>query len=354
MARRRASRRGFTLVEVVVSLGVCGLLMAALGSLVMIGSRALPTGATPAERRIAAAAAVDLLTRDLTAATAVTLAGRNAVGLTVADVTGDGVADTVQYAWAATPGAPLYRQVNALPPLAVLASVQQFDLTYTLRTTATRSTSSSTAAQSLMASSAPLVLTDFSPNGSAGVGQSFRPTLPSGTSSWSITRVGVRMRDDGTQDGVTQIALRLVDPGTNLPTGPLIATATINETSLDSNSVLRFVSTPAASGLPPGVSVAVLVTSASGTRPSRVLVSTLGVTPANQRYLRSSDNGATWSGQALGSMSFEVYGTTTAVTSSSGSVESVESVLVRLMPDASGTPIEAAARTVNRPAAPAG
>lgn len=348
------SRRAFTLVELTVSLAVASLLLAALGSLMMSAARAVPTGTSPAERTIAASATLDQLTADLTMATAITQAGANTITVTVPDRTGDAVPDTIQYAWAATPGTPLYRQVNFLAPLAVLPAVQEFELDYTRRATTRATTSSSESSAAVLASVDPTLLTSqVVPNGSTGYGQTFRPTLPAGATSWSITRVGVRLRDEGSQDGITRVSIRPVDPATGVPTGPVIAEGTINETTLNSSSSFRYVSTPSATGLPVNTTFAVLVTSASGTRPSRLTVATTAAGSANQRYLTTSNNGATWTSNSLGAMNIEVTGTATTASTGTSSSNAIERVLIRLRTSASAHPIEASARLINRPDAPA-
>jgi hypothetical protein len=355
-ARPAHPRRAFSLLELLLALSISTTLLAALGSLLVFALRAVPTGSSPAERALSAAAALEQISADLAVAISVTQAAGNAITFTVPDRTGDNIPDTIQYAWNAlnSPGEPLYRSVNNAPPTILIPSVEQFTLAYTLRTTTSTSSSSSASSESLLASSDSLLsLTGVVPNGTTALGQTFRPTLPTGTASFSITRIAIRARDDGSQDGSLRIAIRPVDAA-GLPTGPTIAQGIINETSLDSSNAFRSVSTPGAVGLPPSTTFAILITSASGTRPAQVFTRLLAAGSANQRYLTSSNNGTSWTSNATGAINFQVYGTTSSNSSSTTTSTAIDAIDIHLRPDPNAAPLQSAVRVINRPTMPAG
>jgi hypothetical protein len=105
---RRAN--AFTLVEMVLSLAIAALLMGALASLMALTSRALPTGdvgAGAAAQRQRLAELAD----ELSTAKDIQL-GTNKFRFTVADRTGDGVDESIEYAWSGVKGDPVQRKMG--------------------------------------------------------------------------------------------------------------------------------------------------------------------------------------------------------------------------------------------------
>lgn len=335
-------------------MAISTLLLGSLASLTLVATRALPTGRSDAERTLAAAAAVDQLTADLTYATAITNAHRNAITFTVPDRTGDGVADSIQYAWsAASPPSPLYRAVNGGEPAAIVSDVRDFALAYDLASISTTTSTPSTAAESTLASADPTLLTSLVvPNGTNAFGQTFRPGISAG-STFTITRAAVRLRDRGGQDGVTRLEIRVCDPATGLPTGPRLASATIDERTLNSLTSWRTVTFRGLVALPANTTFALLVSSAVGTEPSELVVRTDVTSSANQRYITSTNGGASWTVRSTGVMNFQVFGTVTTTTSVGTTTQTLERVALRLRTTEHATPLHAAARTLNRPTMPA-
>src|SRR5689334_20631330 len=128
--------RSFTLLEMVVAMAVMSILTAAIGSVILLASRALPGARGPTETTLTASAALDQLVADLRAATGITAAGATAVTFTVPDRTGDGIDDTVSYAWAGA-GSPVVRTFNGDAGAQLLASAAAFALGYSKRTVTT-------------------------------------------------------------------------------------------------------------------------------------------------------------------------------------------------------------------------
>jgi hypothetical protein len=126
-------RTGFTLVEVVLSAVTLAVLLLATGSAVALAARAIPDGRSVASATVAGGRALDSLTTDLADATAVTSATATAITLTVPDRTGDGVADTITYAWSGVSDAPLTRKFNTGTAATIAAKVREFKLTLDIR-----------------------------------------------------------------------------------------------------------------------------------------------------------------------------------------------------------------------------
>lgn len=122
MRRRIRTHRGFTLVELVVSMSIlAALLLATQSALVLtreLGSTSKLTGtadAVSAMDQLAAHAAVAL---SLSVGSSVTLS------LTVADITGDAADDKLDYAWDGKQGSPLTLSINGGKRQPVIGAVE--------------------------------------------------------------------------------------------------------------------------------------------------------------------------------------------------------------------------------------
>lgn len=125
-----AARHGFTLMELVLSIGVMSILLLGVTKAILIASGAVPAADSRKQSRSDAAAAVDRLQADLTFATSITELTSTAITFTVAD-RGHGAvgAETIRYAWSGTAGAPLTRAYNGSTPVNVVSSVTSLSFT---------------------------------------------------------------------------------------------------------------------------------------------------------------------------------------------------------------------------------
>ena len=127
--RRRGMRRALTLAELSVSLAVIATLMVATGSIMVLTGRSVAiTAAQAAEARTD-----DVLTTfaaEHRMALSVTERTPTSITFTVADRDGDGVPETIRYAWSGNAGDPLTRQVNGAAPVVVARDVRKFGLGY--------------------------------------------------------------------------------------------------------------------------------------------------------------------------------------------------------------------------------
>lgn len=126
--------RGFTLLEVMVSISISTVLFAALGSCIVIASRAYPSPNSPLSQSIAATHATDMMISDLRFAKTVVSGGNRSLVFTVADRTSDGVDDVIGYVWSGVAGDPLVRYFNSVATDTVITSVQRLDMAYDTRT----------------------------------------------------------------------------------------------------------------------------------------------------------------------------------------------------------------------------
>ena len=118
---------GYTLVEVLVSSVSASLLMAGLASALFLAGRALDGGSTTAERSHATDAHNAFLT-DLEHATSFSERTDDAVTVSVPDRNGDGVEETLRYAWSGANGGELTLSINGGEAAPVLTGVKSFRL----------------------------------------------------------------------------------------------------------------------------------------------------------------------------------------------------------------------------------
>ena len=122
--------RGYTLLELVVSLPLMTLLMVGLGSAIHISARSMPDGKGAASATMHAGAALDLLESELSCATSITSRSGAEIVFVTPDRTGDSIAESLRYRWAGAAGNPLTREFNGSAAETLIPSVQDFALTY--------------------------------------------------------------------------------------------------------------------------------------------------------------------------------------------------------------------------------
>ncbi len=134
ISRMSARRSGYSLIELSVSLAAAVVLTVGMASAVVVTNQSLTLSDTGnGSRALATDVQRDFLA-DVQRATGFIERTANAVTLTVPDRTGDGLPDTLRYAWSGVAGAPLTLQMNGGTVRNLLTNVQQFDLSYRTQT----------------------------------------------------------------------------------------------------------------------------------------------------------------------------------------------------------------------------
>jgi prepilin-type N-terminal cleavage/methylation domain-containing protein len=218
-AARGALRRGFTILELVLSLGILAILMVAAESAVLLASRAIPNNTSVPTLSVRSRQGLDGLNSELMFAKTVTELGPRAITFTIADRTGDGAPETLRYAWSGTPGDPVTRQYQTNPALGISAAtavpvvdkVYNFALGYDRRKVSAPP-SATESAETLLYSNDPdpsllggLLgggLADMGITSTVSVTQPFKPTtLTSTATGWRVTRVKYKAKSNGTTVG---------------------------------------------------------------------------------------------------------------------------------------------------------
>lgn len=125
------SRRAFTMVEMVASMVILTILMLGISSSLVIASRAIPDGRSPAKQFVDGSEMLLQIADELSCALTVTVHTATVVEFTLPDRNGDAAEDTIRYSWSGVAGAGLMRQYNGATAAAVLDDVHEFQLSYT-------------------------------------------------------------------------------------------------------------------------------------------------------------------------------------------------------------------------------
>lgn len=307
--RRRTA--GFTLLEMLVALPVMALLMVGLGAAIKIAAQAVPNGTGIASTTLAAREVFDLITADLTYATAittdVTTAGAaNQLTFNIPDRDGQApTTETITYSWSGTAGAPLTRTFNGTITT-IAPSVQEFSLAFDKRSKALPTTYSS-GAETLLISSDGFAL--FPPDNditsSNWVGQYFQPILASDVHSWNVTRAQLYLKKSGANDG--QNLVQICTAAGGLPTSTVLTQTTLLESSLSGTYQLQSIVFSGAPYTSPANGLCLVVqcqaNSTSGT------VQSWGSSAANSNLVTTSNAGSTWTASSGNSLKYYIYGT---------------------------------------------
>ncbi len=128
---RNALHRGYTLIELVVSMAGASALLFGLGSALYIAGQGVRQAGAATEVKANAALSEMILEGQF--ALAVPERAARAVTFQLADRDGDGNLETVRYAWSGTVGDPLTRAYNGGPAVAVAEEIKHFELDYIIR-----------------------------------------------------------------------------------------------------------------------------------------------------------------------------------------------------------------------------
>lgn len=303
---------GFTLIESVVSLAVLSIIIVAVGSAMVIASRAIPGQNNPGDSILSASHKLDQLTSELCCAITFTQPATNVMEFTIPDRAGDGDTqpETVRYAWSGTPGDPITRQYNGGNVAVFLENVNYFHLDHDTRTVTTEG-------QTEVEGSETLLVSHYDTGGTAGEelvsgynwpGQYFRPELSAQAVGWRITRVRIKARRADMGDSFTVVQLRTADGG-SLPTSTILGQVLMADADLAYEPTWQEFVFPATDKLSPQTGACLLL-AAGGIWGKRAYISVEhdGSDTPDAHYLKSCDQGSSWTANTGADMVFEVYG----------------------------------------------
>ncbi len=333
----RARRRGFTLIEVLLSVSIATVIVGGMASAVLVASKALPKSDAPAASDDAAPRAMRQLLADLRVATSFTVAGSEAVEFTVGDRDKDAVEEIVRYSWSKTAGDPLVRSVNGAADEKILDNVHQFQLDYSLlaRTLQPVTDATVTSAETLLASNEATVgLNLYALSSNKWIAQIVCPTIPSDALSWQVTRAEVELKSIGVLGTIDVLLIPVQSP--TKPVNLELGKSTLATGILSLTSRFESVSLASAPELHPRDSLALAVRGGGLLNVANVGYVDRGV-GGSEKLVTSSDAGTTWSVLSGGGLRYRLYGTikrpAAAISAAESRVQSV-TVLLQRGPDA--------------------
>jgi hypothetical protein len=363
----RATRRGFTLVELGVSSAIVGMLMVSLASVVVVSAKALPEPGSPADRTGQNTSALELLAGELRCAVEVISAQPGSVEFRVADRDGDKTPETIRYAWAGA-GSPLTREYNGAAAVPVSGPLTDFAISYSRRsrtetaTTATTWNSGEVLFSSFTGWSGLIAVANtFSATSANWAAQTFaidRVSFPADTSRVVITRASVIARSAGTSASPTY-TVGIHPPassGSSIPAVTPIGTPiTMNTGSLTTS--FAWVDVPLNVTLPDTSTRWILVVKGSGTSSVVLRYLSISVGIVDPYFWRSTANsGSSWTSELnTADAPFFIYGYYERPETSSTSVTAynLSSARISLRPAGGDTWLYAAAEALNKPTVPA-
>ncbi len=127
----RPTRGGFTLIELVASLGAASVLIVGLSSTIFIALRASDTSNTPAANTLEGLVRLSDMAAELQYTHMISEQPETAITVTVPDRNDpDTNPETIRYAWSGTAGDPVTRQYNGGTVANVVEDVHDFGVQY--------------------------------------------------------------------------------------------------------------------------------------------------------------------------------------------------------------------------------
>jgi hypothetical protein len=309
----RLLRHGHTLVELMAALIACALLLAGLGS-VMLVARQIAYTPSAATHRLEAAKIVDELSDELRWATFITERSDKLVAFVVADRNGDGTEERIRYEWSGTPGDPLLRSYNGGAPVAVLDSVQDFLLEYATRDVTTPIKTTTDGTEVMLQGNTTVQTSNYrditSSNWSAQQidPAAFVSAAPSNALYWNATRAEFQGASSGPATSTLFVQLSSTGTPYNSPTSHRLVQTSIPESSLGTGFgwITAQFATPARN-LALHRKYALVWATADGSSAGKLRSDT----SATSGVLESGDGGASWQYMSPKQIYYRLYGTYT-------------------------------------------
>ena len=309
--------RAFTLIEMLISLAILAIIAAAMGSTILLASKALDQDTGGGAATVAARRAADRVLAEVGSAVAFSERTDTAVAFTVPDRDGDGTPDTIRYAWSGVDGDPLTRQYNGGAAEVVAENVQHFDLAYFTRTV------DPPPPKEVESPEQVLIAHDDAPSGTIreqaiqdknACGAYFKPELPANTLRWKVTRVEVVVRRASLLSNGTVFFDLTSATSSGRPGTPVLATTSVAASGLPLLPQWKAVSFggDAVASLSPGQGLCLVARTPSDTVQATFEYEEAGSPMTPNTHWLIYNRSAGWSGtQDVADMRIKVWGTVT-------------------------------------------
>lgn len=295
---------GFTLIEVVVALAIMGILMLAMGSVILLASQAIPAAGSTMVGVTQASEVADRMASELRNAQRILQCTPTSIVFTVPDRDGDGVPERIGYSWSGQVGDGLTRTYNG-HAATVLNSLGVFHMTYH-----TQSVTETYPGPGVQDTSSRLLVDNsnvqspagFGVTGTNWIGAYVCPQIPANAIGWRPTQVKV-LAAQGDLSSSSTISLTSVGVD-------LTPASTLGQQTLSSLDLLPYVyswKSFSFSGMPllsPGQGVCVTVSANTWDNASDIEYDNAG----GGDLLASGDGGSHWLDYGDKSLACQVYG----------------------------------------------
>ena len=344
-----ARQTGFTLIEMMISMGLLSMVMIAATAVVSLAVRAAPANDDPTSVALASRTAVDQVLSDLTDATSVSISESGGIVrllISTQDLDSDNAPDTIEYQWSGNARDAVFRSFNGLQTtLYPHADAFSISVAGSIRSVASGTTSATATGQSIAVVQRYDRSTNLISIGTNWVAQRFKPRLKPNATSWSLTSVSLWLRRDGSADSTGLIELRADAAGRP---GSFIASTQFVESALASTP--RFQTYPLArSNLDPNAAYWLVLRTSILLTPARVLQTPYSVADDTAQYAISS-NGSTWTVDPDAALFFQITGSVS--TTSVGATPKTVADAITITLQASDPGSTAAHGAVHLPARP--
>lgn len=303
-------RFGHTLMELVVAMVASAALMSGLGAVMMIARQ---TALTPsaANRRMEAAEAVHQIAEELRYATIILQHNSRILEFVVTDRNGDGTAEKIRYEWSGVVGAPLYKKINSANAVAILDSINAFNIVLEQISKAASFTTTNESAEAVLISNAS------SPSGSERdintsrfTAQQINPSafsaVPANALTWSATKIQFNCDKNSSDDETLLVQLRSTGDPKDGPTSTVLGQKSVAESSLNSGWNTATFASPVR-GLMLHRRYAIAWAGQGSGDAAKFLYND----NASSGVLESNDGGASWNYMTARQVFYRLYGTYT-------------------------------------------
>ncbi|HRQ71975.1 MAG TPA: prepilin-type N-terminal cleavage/methylation domain-containing protein [Phycisphaerales bacterium] len=339
--------RAYSLIELTVSLAIVSILVTAIGSLIILASKAIPRDDGVFAASLGGAILTEELIDDAAFALAFNEVASAAIEFTLPDRNGDGNEEIVRYTWSGTAGHPLTRSINGSSPIVVLPDVRSLEFAATTRSGSVfLGSDQSASSQDIQKYDTLLPLAQQVTN-SNWFGFYCPPPQVSGATGWRVSSVRVKLLRSGAGGGTGQVQLRK-PKADGTPGSTIYASANFNEDDLGLTVTWRTFNLD--SGVvPAGQGICIVIRGTNGSNASGVAYfSSLGVPPGTVG-MASTDSGKNWTTYSTTSALHEINGIVYASSEGLAPRDYVDALNVRIRAGAAQTAVEKTIRPLNRP-----
>lgn len=303
-------RSGHTLLELIAAMICSAVLLAGLGSVMLIARQVAytPSAATV---RTETSEVVSWLADELQYATLLIGQSPKTLEFVIADRDGDGRAERIRYEWSGTPGDPLVKTVNGGTPKNILEAIDQFQAAYVLKPeTTTLNTTTETAETVLFANddvqSGPERDVTTTRHSAQIINAATLVGVPANAICWNATKVQFQGRDNGSATETLIVQLRSTGGTYEGPTSEVLGQVSIPESALTGLNWKQVAFPSPVRGLALHRKYAVVWTGVGGDA-ARLLY----VDNVSSGVFESNDAGATWQFMPSRELFYRVRGTYT-------------------------------------------